>query len=532
MLLFATFCHKFWLVIQLKKLLSDKAFTIELICFIFLQVAIDIYRVFFESSIQIFGISLPELLNIGGLFFLTLIFFLKFLKKPKFYIPIATYTLLVAGYLVFHTINILKFNQNIFEGSELNWFKEIYFIIRTYLIPVYVFYYLICSSLTFPLFKKTVSALSLFISSNIVITNIFKVSFIAYASTLEKNSFITRNIFQWFYNPDKEFPAYMTSKGWFYMGNQIGLILFMLFVFVILIAFEKGTLGSYLLILLNGIALAMIGTKVSSIGGCLILILGLIFAVVFGVILKQFSFKLKNFVVYSVITAILFTVVHYSPMYSMQEDRSSAYELTEEQKKATESLASKFKEQGNKGQFSEEFIRDFSDYVNSSPYFFGIHPEFLQLYTIEDHFEFWYDIVIYNNNKQVDYRYMKSLIYDDALACNDNIVGDKLFGIGYISAFPYSEYDFISQNIWFGYLGTLLFIGPYLMLTLYGIFIAIKNIKKCFIYQNAFFALGICAPLLISYLAGHLFFGIFSITIFAFITVAFYKFQLERQKGQ
>lgn len=519
--------QEIWLVIWLRKLLSDKAFNIELICFIFLQVVIDIYRVFFESRFQIFGISLPELLNICGLLFLTLIFFLKFLKKPKFYIPIAIYTLLIAVYLVFHTVNILKFNQTIFEGSELNWFKEIYFIARTYLIPVYVFYYLICSNLTLPLFKKIVSALSLFISSNIVITNIFKISFISYASTLEKNSFITRNIFEWFYNPDKQFPAYMTSKGWFYMGNQIGLILFMLFVFVIFIAFEKGTISSYLLILLNGVALAMIGTKVSSLGGCLILILALVFAIVFGVILKQFSFKLKNFVVYSVITAILFTVVAYSPMYSMQEDRSSAYELTEEQKKATESLALKFKEQGNTAQLSEEFIKDFSDYVNSSPYFFGIHPEFLKLYPIEEHFEFWYDIVIYRNNQQVDYRYMKSLIYDSALIDNGNIVGDKLFGIGYVSAFPYSERDFISQNIWFGYLGTLLFVGPYLLLTLYSIFIALKNIKKCFVYQNGFFALGICAPLLISYLAGHLFYGIFSITIFAFITVAFYKFQKE-----
>ncbi len=514
-------------MIRLKKLLSDKAFTIQLICFVFLQVIIDIYRVFFESRFQILGISLPELVNIGYFSFLTLIFFLKFLKKPKFYIPIAIYTILTSVYMIFHIINVLKFKQDIFVGSELNWFKEVYFIARTYLIPIYVFFYLICSNLTLPMFKKAISALSLFISSNIVITNIFKVSFISYASTLEKNSFITRNIFEWFYNPDKEFPAYMTSKGWFYMGNQIGLILFMLFVFVIFIAFEKRTIGSYLLILLNGIALAMVGTKVSSFGGCLVLILGLIFAIIFGVILKQFSFKLKHFVVYSVITAILFTVIAYSPIYTMQEDRNSAYEITEEQKRVTESLAQKFKDQGNKEQLSEEFIKNFSDYVNSSPYFFGIHPEFLKLYTIENHFDFWYDIVIYSNNKQVDYRYMKSLIYDNALIDNGNIVGDKLFGIGYISAFPYSERDFGSQNIWFGYLGTLLLIGPYLILILYGIFLALKNFKKCFTYQNALFAIGICAPLLISYLAGHLFFGIFSITIFAFIVTAFYKFQKE-----
>ncbi len=520
------------MVIQLKKLLSDKAFLLELIGFVFLQVFIDIYRVFFESRYQIFGISLPEIVNIAYFGLLSLVFLLKFFKKPKFLIPVGIYAFLVIIYSVFHILNISKLNQNLLTGSELNYFKEIYFIIRTYLIPVFTFYYFICSNLKLQSFQKAVSILSLIISSNIILTNIFKVSFICYASTLEKNSFITRNIFEWFYNPDLEFPVYMTSKGWFYMGNQIGLILFMLFIFVLMNAFQSGKIRDYSLVLLNGIALIMIGTKVSTLGCCIVLALGLIFAVVFGVLLKQFKFNLMHFITYFVIGAIFFTFISHSPMLLVQEDRDNAATVTEEQQEAIDSLIKEFESNTTEEAFKEEFIKAFSEYVNSIPYFFGVEPEFLELFPIEENFKFWYNIITKGNNSQIDYRYLKSLIYDEVIQLNNNKIGDKLLGIGYISNFPYSERDILSQNIWFGYAGTALFIGPYLLLVLYGIVLALKKIKTCFVYQNAFFAVGICATFLMSYLAGHLFFGIFSITVFSFIAVAFYKFQTERQKGQ
>ena len=174
----------------MKKIVSDKAFRIELIAFLFLQIFIDMYRVFFESSVQIFGISLPELVNFLFFGFLTLVFFIKFFKTPKVFLIPGIYAVFLLVYLVFHSVNILKFNQNIFYGSELNLFKEIYFIGRTYVIPAFVFYFFICAKFSFDAFEKVLSALSLLISSNIILTNFFKVSFISYASSLEKNSFI------------------------------------------------------------------------------------------------------------------------------------------------------------------------------------------------------------------------------------------------------------------------------------------------------------------------------------------------------
>ena len=267
---------------NIKKIFSDKAFFIELVGFLVLQVFIDMYRIFFESKYQIFGISLPELVNLFYLAALTVIFFVKNLKKPKIFIPIGIYSVILVVYLALHVTNILKLDQNLLTGSELNWFKEVYFISRTYVIPIFVFYYFLCSDFKQISFKKIISALSLIISSNIILTNIFKVSFICYASSLEKNSFITRNVFEWFYNPDTVNPSYMSSKGWFYMGNQIGIILLVLLVFVVMSAFESGKVFDYIVALLNAVAMIFVSTKVATLGSCIILIMGLIFAVIFG----------------------------------------------------------------------------------------------------------------------------------------------------------------------------------------------------------------------------------------------------------
>lgn len=528
------------MAINVKKLFSDRAFFIELIGFVFLQVFIDMYRTFFESQYQIFGIALPELVNILYLGALTVVFFIKHLKKPKVFIPVVIYSGLLLVYLAFHVLNILKLDQDLLTGSEANWFKEIYFIIRTYIIPVFIFYYFLCCEFKLALMKKAISVLSLIVSCNIIITNIFKVSFICYASTLEKNSFITRNVFEWFYNPDTANPAFMSSKGWFYMGNQIGVILLILLVFVVMIALESGKIRNYLVVLPNALAMILVSTKVAALGCCIVLIAGLVFGVLFGILLKQFKFKLKHIGVYLAIMALCFGILPFSPMISVQEGKMEAFETTEEQQTVKDQLNADFENLkkeaallGDKNskvskEKTEKFKKMFFEYVNSSPYFFGIDPQFLELFPMEKNFDFWYDIVINGNGRQADYRYLKSIIYEEVVKVNGNEQSDRIWGIGYVSNFPYSERDFISQNIWFGYAGTALFIGPYILVTLYGIYQALRKIRECFVYQNAFYALGILMPLAVSLVAGHLFFGLFSITVYSLTVICFLRFQSER----
>ncbi len=526
---------------NIKKIFSDKAFLIQLIGFVMLQIFIDMYRPFFESRYQVFGISLPEIVNLFCFAVLTFVFLVKAAKKPKVLIPVGIYSLCLILYLVFHFLNLAKFDQSILHGSEKNLFKEFYFILRTYLLPVFLSYYFLCSKIDRFSFKKTVSSLSLIISTNIIFTNIFKISFVSYAATLEKNTFITKNIFQWFFDPDITNPYLMTSKGWFYMGNQIGLILLMLFVFVMMFALESGKMGDYLVLFSNALAMLMVSTQVATLGCVIVLILGFVFAVVFGMLLKQFPFGIKNAVTYAVIAAVCFSILPFSPMVTIQSQQEQALSVTEEQENEREKLKDRYEKiksdiktlNGKEAKKAEEEMRIFKEEFCSLLYnkasFFGFEPNFLYLLPVENNFEFWFETAT-GDNEHVDYRKFKAMLFQEVLELNENKTGDRLWGIGYISGFPYTEQDFVSQNIFFGYAGTLLLIGPYYLLFLWGIFLALKKIRSCFIYENAFFALFLGLSTLLSFMAGHLFYSLFSIVIFALISAYFFKFQTERYR--
>ena len=73
----------------------------------------------------------------------------------------------------------------------------------------------------------------------------------------------------------------------------------------------------------------------------------------------------------------------------------------------------------------------------------------------------------------------------------------------------------------------MLFIGPYFFCALYTIIYILRHRKTNFRYENVFFAVSLGGISILSLMAGHLFFGIFSIVIFAFLTAAFYHVQKE-----
>ena len=85
---------------------------------------------------KIFNISLLEL------FWITLVsipFILTIIKKKKHYV----YLILLIVYLLLHSVNITRFNQSIFPLSTINIFKEIYYILRIYILPLMFLYVLL-----------------------------------------------------------------------------------------------------------------------------------------------------------------------------------------------------------------------------------------------------------------------------------------------------------------------------------------------------------------------------------------------------
>lgn len=510
----------------MNRLILDKNYKNQLLIFVGLQPLIDIYRVFLENRIEFAGISLSEWINIMAFGYLCVLFVVKYFKTPKYFIPLVAYGVVFSAYFALHAWNILQFNEGILNGAEISVFKELYFIIRVYLIPLVVFYMMLCLKLTMVEFETMTKYLSWFISGILVVTNLFKISFISYASTLERNTFITRNIIEWFTNPDLEHVAYMTSKGWFYMGNQIGIILFMLYPFTVMYAMKYKKIQDYFLVIIQGIAMIMVGTKVAAFGCVLILLSGLGIAVVFGFVLKQFSVRVRDFVVFCFITLGLTVLLFHSPIISMNIQRDEAYILDEEDLKLKEEMKEMEADLKTGGEVTKATIIKFAKVIKNHPYAYGIEKEFVELFDVEDNYMFWYKLVVSENNEHIDYRLLKKLIYEEVLKKNDNQY-DRLLGIGYTSNFPYAEKDLFGQHVWFGSLGAVLLIGPYFLCALYVVVNILKNRKTNFRYENAFFAVSLGGITVLSLMAGHLFFGIFSIMIFAFLTAAFYHAQKE-----
>jgi len=513
---------------KLSILIDEKVYSLQLIAFLLLQPLISIYRIFFENAIEIFGLSLPEILNLAFIGYLFLLFVIKNRKNLKILFPVLVYCLLFVIYFCLHIWNISKFDGKILNGSDINMFKEIYFISRTYLIPLVYFYLLINTKIENRLFEKGTYITAWFISLVIVLTNIFKVAFICYASSFEKNKFIEKNIIDWFINPDVENPAFMTSKGWFYIGNQIGIILFMLLPFTILSLIKNRKLHNFILLSLQIVAMIMVSTKVSAIGVILIMALALIIILFFSLVLKQFSFNAKSWAAFLLITLLSVGLFIKSPIIPMSKQRSDAFK----EGINTESLEDEFND-FNKFYISskdmpKEEVEKFTEFVEKYHNIFGIDKEFVKLFDVKDNVDFWLKIVFSGDISQMDFRDFKQQIYKEVLEKNNNPL-DRYLGIGYTSNFPYSEQDIISQNIWFGYVGTVLLLGPYLLCMAYIIFKILKNLKRHFRFETIFYGMAIAGVLLLSLLAGHLFFEIFSIVVFAWSLAGFYNFISEKE---
>lgn len=492
------------------------------------------YRVFFENTVQIFGLSLPELLNIGCIAYIFVLFAIKNIHNKRVVLPFIGYMVALLVYLAAHMWNILHFDESILNGADMSVIKEAYYMCRVYLVPLVYFYILICSNIGSETFERVNKWLSGFISTVIVVTNFFKVGFITYASTLDGNTFINRSIFDWFANPDLENPSYMASKGWFYMGNQIGIILFILFPLTVLCAVKKPKISNFALVALQGVAMIMVGTKVSAVGMILILLAAAFIVVLFSVIFKQLKVNVKavtSFLVVCLVTVLLFA---YSPMLAIQNKRTEAYSSSDFGQMGKDELIKNLTDDDDpdsskpveelKPVDDPEKIADFAENLRRYHYGYGIEEEFIELFSVEENIDFWWNIVFGSNVANMDFRDFKQEIYQEVLTKNDRCL-DRWLGIGYTSNFPYTEKDLTGQNVWFGYIGTLLLIGPYLFCLIYIICHILKNYKTHLKYENAFFAVSLIGSILLSLMAGHLFFGVFSITIYAWVLVGVYKYQ-------
>ena len=508
-----------------------------LLMFLFLQPIIDIYHLFVGDAVQILGLALPELINLGFIAVLGVFFVINNIRNRKVMVAVAIYVVALCVYLVAHLANILQFDTTILNGAEKNLVKEMYFILRVYLVPVLYFIILITEKIDERTFGRGIQILAGFISAVIVLTNLLGVGFITYASTLKTNDYITRTVFQWFTNPDTTHPAFMACKGLFFTGNQISIILFMLFPFVLRSAFKNQKWYQYGLVILQAVAMIMVGTKVAAVGALLVIIAAAAIYLVFALLQKKLPLNRRVLGAALCVALVVGVLFPFSPVIAIQQERDSAYEESSEFAEGgmdaledlLEGLEGGVTENGAHPEWDAETIQKFTENLETYYNGYGVDKAFIELFSVKDNVYFWWDVVMDPNKTQLDYRGFKEVLYEEVLQKNNNPM-DRWLGIGYTSNFLYTETDFLAQTVWFGYLGTLLLIGPYLACLAYIVIRAVKQIKRAFCYENALFAVSLLGSLLLSVMAGHLFYGVFSIAIFAWLLAGTYHFQFTLEE--
>lgn len=495
----------------MKKIYSNNLISLQFAGLILLQPLIDMYRLFVGNAIKICGISLVEFFNIAFIGYLAVLFILNQRKLRSFTLALV-YGVVLVAYLALHCYNIRHFNTSIITGTDISVFTELYVIVRTYVLPLMLLYMLIYTHTSKERLLHTVLALAWIISGVIVVTNLFKVAYIAYASGFPGNHQIQQNIIDWFTATAPADVRLLTSKGWFYSGNQIGLILFMLLPFSVYQALTRRKISDFILIAMQVVAMIMVSTKTATLGSILIIVCMMVLFIAFALFQKKLKGSWKPLLALMLIVIAGAGLIQFSPMKKQLTLQKLNDQQTDQGWEKTDTL---LKENSNKQKNALDRNALIKQIVNSS-YRCGIQEAYLTLLPVKDNVNFWVSVLRDPSKPQLNYRNFKTILYKEILRKNNN-PKDVWLGIGYTTNFFYIERDIVSQNAWFGYLGTALLIGPYLILLLGSLVLILKNFKTRFTFYNCTLLISAFGSLGVSIVAGYLFGLPFSALIFTYI---------------
>lgn len=495
----------------MKKIYSNNFLSLQFAGFILLQPLIDMYRLFVGNAVKICGISLVEFFNIALIGYLAVLFILN-QRKLRSFVPALAYGIVLVAYLALHCYNIRHFNTSVISGTDISIFTELYVIVRAYILPLMLLYMLIYTHTSKERFLHTVLALAWIISGVIVVTNLFKVAYVAYASGFQGNRQIQQNIIDWFTKAAPADVRLLTSKGWFYSGNQIGLILFMLLPFSVYQALTRKKIGDFILAAVQVVAMIMVSTKTATVGSVLMIACMLVLFIAFALFQKQLKRSWKPLLALMMIIIAGVGLIQVSPMKKQLASQKLNYQQTDQEWEKTDTL---LKENSNKKKSTlnrSALIKQ----IEISSYHCGIQKEFLALLPVKDNVNFWTSVLTNPSKPQVNFRSFKTMIYKEVLKKNNN-PKDVWLGIGYTTNFPYIERDIVSQNAWFGYIGTALLTGPYLILLLWALVLILAKFRTRFTFYNCTLLISAFGSMGASIVAGYLLGFPFSALIFAYI---------------
>lgn len=400
--------------------------------------------------------TLIQIIFVFLLLFVTLIFYKDSRKNIKWMILYYVLCLIYLGVSFYHQ----EYFKSLLPSSYgFNIVSELLTILKL-ITPITFIYSLYYIKLPFKKYMLVLKVWCILFAGSIVLTNIFKISLGSYSDT-----FITKNIFEWNkYNYYK----YTASKGYFMYANQVS-ALCIIFLLMFIYDYLYNSKKSIIYVLLVSLAMLMLGTRVSTLGGLLTLVFAIIFYFIIN-IFNKISIKKRIYIlVIPVLGWVLLLQVSPYNNRSIELNRSINRHMDEASIVDDKAIV----------------MDDTSMNVDKTKYVYqNYNKEYLpkvffeKYYPIKYDEEFWYNFVKNNSIDKINYRYIEKSIIRRVVEVNNNAL-DKYIGISNtrIQNIVNIESDFYLHYYAFGIIGSIILLIIYLILFIYAFnnFVKIQN---------------------------------------------------------
>lgn len=500
---------------KIKSCVIENSTLLGVLClFVIVQPFLDILPLFENENFFIFGFTIPTIVRcifIGTLGIISLRYIDK--KNYKFLI---IYFILLVIYTLFHH-NIASDSSMIIPGNyTYSLVSEVFYIIRM-LLPLAIIQFTRNSNISEERFLRVIIISSAIIGTIIFIGNTFCISYISYG----KGTTVI-NWLQWFFNDFTQYEfTELTSKGWFYMANQVSGVTILLLPFCIFATLKKHSPFNIFATSILIISMIMLGTRIASYGWLLVIICFIIAITISKYVYKDKRTKTNYYKTISIITVIGLIFLINSPI----SRREYGYQLGD---------LSTLKERPIIDINDEESLKKAYKYIEESYQVFGIQKEYIfEKYSYKFDPGFWFNIFDHSiENGVIENREMQRLISNQIINNNNNDIKYQLFGYSFSrmrNGMIYMEHDIIIQMFTMGYIGTILLIGPYL--TIVGIicYKVIKKLKRKIALFNVTFLISIFATLGTSILTGHILDELF-VTIYIGFICGYFLQKIQKKK--
>lgn len=489
-----------------------------LILFVVIQPILDIHYLYTEKVVNAIGFSpstIIRMIIVAVLCILTLLT----LRDKKAWIIIGIYLTLVGIYTILHILNARGFYTPVPNDLNYSVVGELFYIIRM-LIPIAIIFITMTTRFSKKDYENAIKTILLLISLSIIISNIFEFSLASYGQDV-----ISGNIFDWFGSGYSKYNYLeLASRGPFNSANQLSALLVLLLPIMFGIYTYDKSISNLATILLTILSMIMIGTKVA-LYGAIIVVIVYIGMVLIAKLLKQDNIVDKKiFVLIGLCIILIGGLYTKSPSinrglvesgYKTNTENEEAKNETKKEVQEKEKIKKEVQSKNSSVSKKEKMIK----YVEENFIEAKIKYDFItKHYPYQYDPEFWIEIMELPVNKRTDFRFLELKMHQRVMELNNN-PNDKWFGISFTRTEHLFtlERDFIYQYYSLGLIGVILFLGPYVLMTLACFFKIIFNIRKKFNIKYAMTCFGMLFIQAVSVYSGNIMDALTITIILAFI---------------